>query len=82
MSAATDTVTLEDGDRVISAEDRERIADALLLGLAYLGEFQKAEIAFNNYRQINGERPNWFDLRGHDDGDGLYRMADVLRLLQ
>jgi len=82
MNAATKTVTLEDGDRVISAEDREYIIRALLLGLACWGEVRKAEIAFENYEQIKGEKPNWFDLRGQDNGDGASLFADVLRVLQ
>jgi len=53
-----------------------------LLGLACWGEVRKAEIAFKNYEQINGKRPEWFDLRGQDNGDGVSLIADAMRTLQ
>lgn len=82
MNAKTETVTLSEGDIVLDAENCECIMEALLLGLAYLGEFRKAEIAFDSYEQINGEKPKWFDLRGQDNGDGITIFADALRTLR
>jgi hypothetical protein len=82
MTAKKETVTLNDGDIVLDAENRQFVIETLLLGLACLGEVQKAEIAFDTYEKINGERPKWFDLRGQDNGDGIALFADALRVLQ
>lgn len=82
MTSGKKSVVLNDGDIVLDVEDIEYIRDALLLGLACLGEVRKAEIAFDNHERINGERPEWFDFRGQDDGDGVTRFADALRLLR
>lgn len=81
MTARKETVVLNDGDIVLDVDTFECVRDALLLGLACLGEVQKAEIAFDTYSKINGKRPDWFDLRGQDDGDGTARFADALRTL-
>lgn len=82
MTSEKRSVVLNDGDIVLDAENLECVRDALLLGLACLGEVQKAEIAFDSHERINGERPEWFDLRGQDNGDGVTRFADALRLLR
>ena len=80
MNAKQETVTLDEGDIVLDAENREYIRKVLLLGLACLGEVHKAEIAFDTYEKINGERPKWFDFRCPDN-DATSRFADALQIL-
>ncbi len=83
MDAATVTTsagTAQDGV-YLDAENFEFITDALLLGLQCLGEVEKARIAFTNYEETNGSRPDWFELADPDPADGTALFGDALRTL-
>jgi hypothetical protein len=81
--SAKQTTVLEDGDMVLSAEEKGWVLDALLLGLACWGEVEKALQSQENYKAIRGVEPEGFDVR-HPTGtsDIAATFATALRTLQ